>query len=277
MEFLFSGFADEAGRTIEEQMDVLEKNGVKYIEMRQVDGKHILQWDDEAYSVIKEKMDKRGFKLSAIGSPVGKSKIEDSFDDELARFKKAVHAAKFFGCKYIRAFSFFVPKESPREKYWNEAVSRVKELVAIAKDNDVVYALENESGIFTDTLSNCVDFLNEIDSPAICVAFDPGNFIHNKTKPYPDAFNALRDKIGYFHIKDAKDGKFVPAGEGESDMASLLADAYKSGFNGFLSLEPHLGYLKDLTKAQQFTTACNALKKCLNEGLNTSFEIVDPV
>ena len=275
MEFLFSGFADEAGNTIEEQMDVFDKNGFKYIEMRNVDGKHVLQWDDEALRVIKEKMDKRGFNLSAVGSPIGKSKIEEPFDDVLSSFKKAVHVAKFFGCKYIRAFSFFTPKDKPREDYFNEAVSRVKKLVAVAEENGVVYALENESGVFADTLVNCLKFFNEIDSPAIRLAFDPGNFVLNGVNPHPDVFKALGEKIGYFHIKDADGDKFVASGEGKSNMSNLLKEVYGSGFNGFLSVEPHLGYLKDLTKAQQFTTACNALKKCLNEGVGTSFEMVD--
>ena len=275
MEFLYSGFADEAGTTIEEQMDVLEKNGFKYIEMRGVDGKHVLQWDDAALAVIKEKMDKRGFALSAIGSPVGKSKIEDPFEEDLARFKRAVHCAKFFGCKYIRAFSFFPPEEGNREDYWAEAIRRVKEMVAIAEENDVVYALENESGIFTDTLEPCIRIFEEINSPAFRLAFDPGNFVRNNVKPYPDAYKGLKDKIDYFHIKDAKDDLFVPSGEGESNMAALLKDAYNSGFKGFLSIEPHLGYLKDLSKAQQFTTACNALKRTLNEGLGTNLALTD--
>lgn len=275
MEFLFSGFADEAGVTIEEQMDVLEKNGFKYIEMRGVDGKHILQWDDAALAVIKEKMDKRGFKLSAIGSPVGKSKITDPFEEDLERFKRSVHCAKFFGCKYIRAFSFFTPINAPRANYWDEAVRRIKEMVAIAEDNNLVYALENESSIFTDTLEPCIKIFEEIKSPAFLLAFDPGNFIRNEVKSYPKAYNALRDKIAYFHIKDATGDKFVPSEEGEADMAAMLKDAYNTGFDGFLSIEPHLAYLEDLTKAQQFSTACNALKKSLNKGLGLNLPLVD--
>ena len=275
MEFLFSGFADEAGETIEEQMDVLGKNGFRYIEMRGVDGKHILQWDDDALAVIKEKMDKRGFALSAVASPVGKSKITDPFDDDLARFKRAVHCAKFFGCKYIRAFSFFTPEEGPREAYWDEAVCRMKEMTAIAEDNGVVFALENESGVFTDKLEPCLDIFEIIKSNALRLAFDPGNFVNNGVKPYPDAFNALKDKIAYFHVKDSINGKFVPSGEGDSDMAALLKAAFDAGFAGYLSIEPHLQYLTDLTKAQQFTTACNALKKTLNEGLGANLTMTD--
>ena len=275
MKFLLSGFADEAGVTIEEQMDALEKNSVKFIEMRAVNGKHVLQWDDAALTVIKCKMDKRGFALSAIGSPVGKSSITDPFDADLERFKRAVYCAKFFGCKYVRAFSFYPPKEGNREEYWGEAMRRVKEMVAIAEGNGVIFALENESGIFTDKLEPCIRFFEELKSPALCMALDPGNFVHNGVEPYPEAYNALKGYIGYFHIKDAIADKFVPSGEGDSNMAALLKAAYGGGFNGFLSVEPHLNYMADLTKAQQFTVACNALKKTLNNGLNANLELTD--
>ena len=274
MEFLFSGFADEAGTTIEEQMDVFEKNGFKYIEMRGVDGKHVLEWDETSLAAIKEKMDKRGFALSAIGSPVGKYKITEPFENDLKRFKQAVHCAKFFGCKYIRAFSFFPPEDGNRSGYWDEVIRRVKEMVSIAEENNLVYALENESGIFTDTLDYCVKIFDEITSPAFGLAFDPGNFVRNGVKPI-DAYKALKEKVVYFHIKDAAGDKFVPSGEGESKITELLKEAYDGGFNGFLSVEPHLGYLKDLTKAQQFTTACNSLKKSLNEGMKTNFPLID--
>ena len=268
MKFLFSGFADEAGVTIEEQMDVLEKNSVSYIELRSVDGKHFLGWDDAALAAVKEKMDKRGFALSAIGSPVGKYKIEDPFEADLDRFKRAVWCAKFFGCKYIRAFSYFPPEQGSREEYWPEVLRRVKEMVTIAKDNGLVYALENESGVFADTLENTVRIFDEIDSDALGMAFDPGNFIMNGVNPL-EAYKALKDRLVYFHIKDAAGGKFVPAGAGDASMSLLLKQAYDDGFDGFLSLEPHLSYLES-SMVEQFTTACNALKKCLNEGLGVN-------
>ena len=57
-------------------------------------------------------------------------------------------------------------------------------------------------------------------------------------------------------------------------MAGLLQAAVQDGFNGFLSIEPHLGYLKELSKAQQFTKAANALKLTLNKALGTSYETI---
>ena len=41
-EFIFSAFADEAGTTIEEQIQALSENGIRYIEPRQIIKKEFL-------------------------------------------------------------------------------------------------------------------------------------------------------------------------------------------------------------------------------------------
>ena len=276
MDILLSGFADEAGITIEEQMNVFEQNDIWFIEMRNVDGKHVLDCTDEELKTLKEKMDSRGFCVSAIGSPIGKSMITDPFAPELEKFKRAVYAAKALGSRYIRAFSFYLPEGADKADYQDEVIKRLEQMVKMAEANGLIYALENESGIFTDTIEPCRFVLERLRSKSIGLAFDPGNFIHNGVQPYPDAYSTLKDFIAYFHIKDAGSGDhFVPCGEGEANMEGLLAQAYRDGFSDFLSIEPHLGYLDTLSRAQQFTRAANALKNTLNKALGTSYKAVD--
>ena len=275
--YVFSGFADEAGKTVERQMDVLEKNGIYMIEMRGVDGGHVIDKSDEALKVLKDKMDKRGFSVSAIGSPVGKSPVEEDFGAAKATFMKAVNAAKILCSKYIRAFSFYIPKDGDPMLYADEVVRRMKELIKIAEDNGIAYGLENESGIFTDIPSRCLYVIDAIGSSSLKMAFDPGNFIMNGAAPYPGAYDVLKSHIGYFHIKDAttEPRRFVPSGEGESDMGALLAAAYADGFDGVLSIEPHLKYIEGINDAQRFTTAANALKRTLNASLGANLAIAD--
>lgn len=274
---LLSGFADEAGVMVEEQMDVFEKNGIYSIEMRNVNGKHILECTQEELDELDQKLKSRGFTISAIGSPIGKSDIRGDFDLVKKQFDKAVEVANKFECKYIRAFSFYTPKDEDPNLYSEEVVKRINELVSIARENDIIYGLENEVGIFGDTIERCLYILEKIDSENIKLILDPGNFVKAGVRPYPDAYESLKKHLGYFHIKDAKSGDehFAPSGEGDSEMDKLITAAYKDGFDNYLSIEPHLGYLSHLNKAQQFTVACNALKKTLNKALGTSFVLTD--
>ena len=56
------------------------------------------------------------------------------------------------------------------------------------------------------------------------------------------AYELLKKYIAYIHVKDAltANGNVVPAGMGDGNVAAILKDLYDGGYQGFLSLEPHL-------------------------------------
>ncbi|MCL2664796.1 MAG: sugar phosphate isomerase/epimerase [Defluviitaleaceae bacterium] len=278
--YTLTGFADEAGFTAEEQIEALASNEIFYMEARTIDGKNILDLSDDELAVIKKKLDTKNFRVSAIGSPIGKTLLADPFDNVLKKFDRAVCAAKILDAKFIRGFSFYIPKDAPHETFADEVVSRLLELSAVCKKNGLVYALENESGIFTDIPERCAYVLERVGSPSFGLAFDPANFINNNAEPFPEAFGLLKQYILYFHIKDGTviDGVYHnrAAGEGSGQIAAMLKAAFDGGFKGFLSIEPHLaaGYRsidptifqkKAETSAELFTLAANALKKVLKD------------
>ena len=60
------------------------------------------------------------------------------------------------------------------------------------------------------------------------------------------------------------DGSVVLAGTGDGDYPAILADAYASGYRGFLSLEPHLsvaGQFSGFSGPKLFTEDAVALKE----------------
>ena len=72
--------------------------------------------------------------------------------------------------------------------------------------------------------------------------FDPANFVQCG-QPVMEAYRLLRPYIKYIHIKDAmfSDVRVVPAGCGDGEVDKLLDAVGADGYDGFLSLEPHLG------------------------------------
>jgi sugar phosphate isomerase/epimerase len=274
-QFRISGFADEAGVTAQEQMDALEKNGVRLIELRSVDGKGILEHDEAALKALAEQFKSRGFSVSALGSPIGKTPIEEDFSAAQENFRKILRAAELFKAPYIRAFSFYMPQNKDPMPWAGEVVKRLGELVKMAEDRGIQFALENESGIFTDLPERCAYVLDRI--PGLRMAFDPGNFIMNGADTLK-AWRLLKNRTAYFHIKDGiaePEKRNCPAGEGVGHIPEILKDAYESGFDNVLSIEPHLSYRSDLNKAQQFTVAANALKKILNDVFNAGLPETD--
>mgnify|MGYP001815148295 CR=1 FL=1 len=82
-----------------------------------------------------------------------------------------------------------------------------------------------------------------MDSDHFKLIFDPANYVQCKVDTYPEAFDALKDKVIYYHIKDAlmETGQVVPSGKGDGHIRDIIGQLKKSQYEGFLSLEPHLG------------------------------------
>ena len=245
--FTLTGFSDEISEKITEQFEHLNKLGIEYFEPRGIDGKNISELTCDDVKTLKENMQKYGIKVSSIGSPIGKIGIKDDFDAHLELLKKMIGIAKELGTKYIRVFSFFIPKDENPEDYRDKVIKRMKAMTKLAEENDIILLHENEKEIYGDIAPRCLDILKSVDSPNLRAVFDPANFVQCGQKVYPDALHMLKDYVVYVHIKDAlENGDVVPAGFGIGNVKEVLSELKQDGYKGFLSLEPHLGAFKGL-------------------------------
>lgn len=265
-----TGFADEISSDLEEQLNTLESEGISHLELRGVWGKNVLQLSEEETAQVKKRLDERGFRVSSIGSPIGKISITDDFAPHLKQAEHAVKLATFFGAPYVRIFSFYIPRGEDAGSYRDEVLSRMKQLAKLAEAEGVVLLHENESHIYGDTGERCQDILAACSSAHLRAAFDPANFVQCRVAPFTQAYPLLNDYVAYIHIKDALKGTgaVVPAGEGDGQLQELFQELKRIEYSGFMSLEPHLkaeGKLEGLTKPQLFVAASQALKRLLAE------------
>lgn len=279
--FKFSGFSDEISEKIDIQFEVLNKLGIEYFEPRGVDGVNIASLSDEERIALKEKMSKYNIKVSSIGSPIGKIKLSDDFSTHFETFKKVVDTAEFLDAKYIRMFSFYHDDgENWTSDERNEVFEKLTKMIDYAKEHNIILLHENEKDVYGDTWVRCLDLMENLACENFRAVFDPANFVQcgQDTKK---AYDMLAPYIEYMHIKDADEsGRVVPAGFGAGNVEYILSDLYKNGYDGFLSLEPHLGSFVGLADLElddsmlslpqsgesTFTVAFNALKK-LTENL----------
>ena len=265
-----SAFADEIHPDLTVQMDELQKNGVRYIELRGVWGKNVKDLTKDEVKRIQEQLKERGFGISSIGSPIGKIGIRDDFAPHFDIFKRIVDTALALDSKYIRVFSFYIPENEDPKYFRDDVMERLSRLVEYVEDIDVTLLHENEKGIYGDTGDRNLDILTAIDSPKLRAVFDPANYVQCKQRPYEDCFVKVKDYIEYVHIKDAvmETGKVVPAGAGDGDVKKVLSELAQDGFAGFLSLEPHLqaaGAMSGFSGPELFKVAADALKSILEE------------
>jgi 3-dehydroshikimate dehydratase len=269
-----SGFADEISPDLTQQIGVLKVEGIKYLEFRSVGDKNVLKLNDSELMEVKVALERNHIRVSSIGSPVGKISIKDDFEAHLLELERAIFVAELFETKYIRMFSFVIPKEEDPEKYRHEVIHRMKLMVKRAEDANVILLHENEAGMYGDIQERCLDLLETCSSLNLRQAFDPGNLVQCGGGSIMEAYQALKPFIEYVHIKDAAshNGKEVPAGMGDGQIPELLQQLHITGYNGFLSLEPHLTYsgmYPDKTPKELFIIASQALKIILEKnGIN---------
>jgi len=267
--FTLSGFADEISPDLTVQLDTLTQLQVRYLELRGVWNKNVLALQDDELAQVRSALDSYGIGVSAIGSPIGKIQITDPFEPHLEDFKRAIQVAERLGSKYIRLFSFFVP-EGEAAAFRPQVMERLQALLDAAKGHPVTLLHENERHIYGDVPSRCLDILETLASPQLRMTFDPANFVICGVKPYAEGYDMLKDYIEYVHIKDAlmDEKQVVPAGQGDGEVRELLGSLQQRGFDGFLSLEPHLahaGEFSGFSGPDLFGVAVRALRGVLAE------------
>lgn len=94
-EIKLSAFADEYAGSFDAQLSVLERFGIGNIEFRHVNGKNISVLSPEEVKEAKKKMDAVGIHASAIGSPIGKIKLDDNIDAHLEKAKNVFATQRF--------------------------------------------------------------------------------------------------------------------------------------------------------------------------------------
>ncbi len=267
--FVLSGFADEIAPDLTVQLDVLDQLGIRYLELRGVWGKNVLALSDDEVATIKAELDRRGIGVSAIGSPIGKIRIDEPFAPHLADLRRAIDLAERFDSPYIRIFSFFVP-EGEAAAYRDEVMRRMQALLEAAQGHPVTLLHENERHIYGDIPERCRDIHETLASPQLRMTFDPANFVMCGVHPFTEAYPLVEEYIEYVHVKDGllSDRRVVPAGEGDGEVRELLAALQQRGYNGYLSLEPHLaqsGAFSGFSGPELFGVAVRALRGLLNE------------
>lgn len=240
-EYILSAFADEYDASFDEQLKILNKLCVGYLEIRGVDGQNISTLSSEQVKTVKYKLNDNGIKLSSIGSPIGKIAIEQDLSKHFEDCKRIFSTANELDCKNVRMFSFYFEDGKTREQVKRSVFDALEKIVILAQEYGVCLCHENEAKIYGESPTYCKEIVDYFDGKIKCV-FDMGNFVLDGYKPYPDAYQLLKENIEYFHVKDSLyAGAIVPAGKGEAQIKEIL-DAHKNSFDGkiFVTLEPHL-------------------------------------
>ena len=238
-----SGFADEIDPDLTTQCLVLNELGITHVEFRSAWNTNVLDLTDDQIEYAATILAAHGLSVSSIGSPLGKINIADDFEAHLVRADRALAVAQRLSAPFVRVFSFFLrPEQRPRD-HRDEVMRRMAALAERAVPTGVVLLHENEKDIYGDIPERVLDIVESVGSPALRLAWDPANYVQVGVHPFTEGYALLRPHTVYVQIKDAllATGEVVAAGEGDGQVRETIRALAADRFEGFFSMEPHLG------------------------------------
>lgn len=243
----YSGISDESGQTIDTQIRAHQELGWNHMELRLVDGENITAISDAKLDEVHEKLAAAGMQVSCFGSAIANWSRPITCDPQIDidDLKRAIPRMHRFNCPFIRVMSYPNDPNHPLpEPAWrDEAIRRMGVLADMAEDGGIILAHENCSGWGGQSAENSNILLDEVDSPALQVVFDTGNPVSYGQNSW-EYYRAVYDSIVYVHIKDIRkvngEDHYVYCGEGDGCVREIVGDLLANGYDGGLSIEPHL-------------------------------------
>lgn len=250
MPFRFTGFTDEAERSLDGQISTLREVGWSAIELRLIDGKNVCDFTDEEWKRTWDRLQKEQIQVVGFGGQIGNwaRPIDSDFSLDIDELKRVAPRMRQAGTKFLRIMSYPNSESNPlnRSEWRIEAVRRLKELAKIAEGEGIILGHENCSG-YGETPEGYLELVEAVNSPALQLIFDTGNnSLHdNNTEVTWDYYQKCREQITHVHIKCAKPGEngddFVTCYVDEDPVQErILKDLEAIGYDGWLSIEPHI-------------------------------------
>lgn len=239
-----SGFADDIAEDFQTRLECLRCLGLRYLCFRVADGKGLA--DDllrEFAERILPQTETCGLRISGLGTPLGIIDLQDeaAYEKQTRLLERFCAVANIAGCRFLRIFSFFIPKKENTDLFPEHVVAKLKLWIAKAERAGCVLLHENEKGIFGDLPARCLALQRTLDSPCFKAAFDVADFVQCGTDP-ADAYELLKSYVAEIHIKDAlfENGRNVLCGRGDGKSEELLARFVREEkYEGIFTLEPH--------------------------------------
>ena len=250
---------DEISYRFLDSVETVKAVGMKFVELRIVDGKNIAQLDLDDAIEYEMLLEKRGLKVCALASPLFKSFLpgeerEESVGDQfgftvndysshLKLVEHLVKLAKIFKTDKIRTFTFWKVRETTDEKL-EEIAERLKPAVQRFEKEGLKMIVENEPNCYVQTgrqLGRLLELLDETDVGAL---WDPGN-AKLCGEDEDEGFKVLGSRIFHLHVKDftLEDGevRFVLPGHGVVNFENVVKNLAEIGYDGFVSFEFIMG------------------------------------
>ena len=271
-----TGFADEAAPDLATQIKATQKLGWQYISARGIDGKNIHDLSDSEFDTARGQLEDAGIGIAEFGSLIGSwsKSIKSDFALTLDEVDRAIPRMQQLGTKIVRVMSY-AQEPWGEDQHEQERFHRLREISQRFSDAGLITAHENCMNWGGFSSAHTLRLVEEV--PALKLIFDTGNPVFQRDRSIPEPqrtsiasassaaaegsqgkpteswqdawqfYQAVREHIIHIHIKDCRnpldDGEepeYVFPGEGQAYIPAIIDDLKKSGYQGFIAIEPHV-------------------------------------
>lgn len=249
-----TGIADEASANIEGQISATKELGWTAIESRFIDGKNIHDLEEDHFEQVCEVLEGSGVYVNAFGSAIGNwaKDVRDDFSITEAEILRAIPRMKRLGTKFVRIMSYKVLDQ--KDQLVAERIRRLRLIVEAFSAEGITCLHENCMNYGGMSWVHTIELLEAV--PGMKLVFDTGNPAFNRDRskeglPWQDSwefYQHVKEHVSYIHVKDClspdSEGKnketYVYPGEGQGYVREILQDLKERGFEGGISIEPHM-------------------------------------
>lgn len=255
---ILTGIGDEAGVQLDAQIKATRELGWKYIEMRAVEVPgfpkgNFHEIPEKAFDIAAARLEESGIGVYCFGSAIANwsRKITDPFQITIDEVRRCIPRMKRVGAKFVRIMSY---KPGDAETTIPpEVFRRVAAITNMFRDEGLQPVHENCMNYGGMSWRHGLELLEKC--PGLKWVFDTGNPVLNPDRsmpqPWPrqcsfEFWERIRDHVAHIHVKDAvynpakNDGDYTYPGEGQGRVRDILKDALARGYNGGISIEPHV-------------------------------------
>jgi sugar phosphate isomerase/epimerase len=256
-----TGIADEAGASLDVQIKAHQELGWDSIESRgvEIDGVkgNLHEIPDPGFDKVVARLEETGMKISGFGSLIGNwaKKIGDDFSITEAEIARAIPRMQRLGAKLIRVMSYAVCKDESgadlEEQFADERIKRMRVINQRFADAGITVVHENcmnWGGMSPSYVKRMAEAV-----PGMKWVFDTGNpvFIDDRDRPGHkqdswEMYQAVKPFMAHVHVKDGRwvkeknDAEYTFPGEGEGQTERIMKDLVDTGYDGYISIEPHV-------------------------------------
>ena len=250
-----TGFADEASRDIDLQIRATKDLGWAAISTRMVGNANIHDMPEEDFLAAADKLAAAGIIVPEFGSAIGNwgKKISSDFSITLAEIERAIPRMKRLGTPMIRIMSY-AQEPWGADQNEQERFRRLREIVKRFADEGLTAVHENCMNWGGFSAEHSLRLVEEV--PGLKLVFDTGNPVFQLDRAQPEPFPwqdpldfwlKVKDHVAHIHINDCinpvtadVEPEYTMPGHGQAKLREILIDAHKSGYKGWIAIEPHV-------------------------------------